>query len=184
MWLNLRGFATVLDAQTVTQDDSGRNDAVGVGGRVPADRVGAPRASRRARQRRAAHGDDGDLDCGLADRARRGRESPRSPHADCSASSPARPRGRAKVIVLALDGATLDVISPAVAEGRLPNFGRIFDAGAVLHLATLQPTQAEPVWSAVATGRLPVANGIRASALYRVRDGGPALEVLPDYCFA
>lgn len=89
-----------------------------------------------------------------------------------------------RVTVIALDGATLDVISPAVAEGRLPNFGRIFDGGAVLHLATLQPTQAEPVWSAAATGRVPVANGIRASALYRVRAGGPALELLPDYCFA
>ena len=46
-------------------------------------------------------------------------------------------------MLLMLDGATLDVISPAVAEGRLPNFGRIFDGGAVLHLATLRPTQAE-----------------------------------------
>ncbi len=95
---------------------------------------------------------------------------------------PARPGGR--VIVFALDGATLDVISPAVAEGRLPNFGRIFDGGAVLHLATLRPTQAETVWSAAATGRLPAANGVRASALHQVREGDPALELLPDYCFA
>ena len=88
------------------------------------------------------------------------------------------------MILLAFDGATLDVISPAVAEGRLPNLGRIFDGGAVLHLATLRPTQAEPVWSAAATGKLPGANGIRASALHRVRAGDPGLELLPDYCFA
>ena len=92
-------------------------------------------------------------------------------------------RPDARVVVIALDGATLDVISPAVAEGRLPNFGRILDGGAVLHLATLRPTQAETVWIAAATGRTPDGNGIRASALYRVRDGGPALELPPDYCF-
>ena len=55
--------------------------------------------------------------------------------------------------MLMFDGASLDVISPAVAAGRLPNIARIFDQGAVLHLATLRPTQAEPVWSAIATGR-------------------------------
>jgi predicted AlkP superfamily phosphohydrolase/phosphomutase len=88
------------------------------------------------------------------------------------------------VVLLAFDGATLDIISPAVAEGRLPNFGRIHDAGAVLHLATIKPTQAEPAWSAIMTGKVPAENGVRASARYRVRDGSPALELLPDYCFS
>lgn len=97
------------------------------------------------------------------------------------ATGSARPDAR--VVVIALDGATLDVISPAVAEGRLPNFGRMLDGGAVLHLATLRPTQAETVWTAAATGRTPGGSGIRASALYRVREGGPALELPPDYCF-
>ena len=32
-------------------------------------------------------------------------------------------------------------------------------------------------------GRTPGGSGIWASALYRVRDGGPALELPPDYCF-
>jgi hypothetical protein len=97
---------------------------------------------------------------------------------------PENPPEDGRVVLLAFDGATLDIISPAVAEGRLPNFGRMLDAGSVLHLATLKPTQAEPVWSAVITGKQPGENGVRASGRYRVRDGGPALEVLPDYCFA
>jgi hypothetical protein len=92
--------------------------------------------------------------------------------------------GSGRVIMLMFDGASLDVISPAVAEGGLPNFGRVLDQGAVLHLATLRPTQPEPVWSAVATGRVPVANGVRAAATYRARPGDPALTLLPDYCFA
>ncbi len=90
----------------------------------------------------------------------------------------------ARVVLIMLDGASLDVITPAVAAGRLPAFGRIVDGGAVLHLATLRPTQADPVWSAVATGRLPMANGVRSSGRYRVRAGDPVVELLPDYCFA
>lgn len=89
----------------------------------------------------------------------------------------------ARVVLLAFDGASLDMISPAVAEGHLPNLGRMLDGGAMLHLATLKPTQAEPVWSAALTGKPPSSNGIRASSRYRVL-GGPALELLPDYCFA
>jgi len=87
------------------------------------------------------------------------------------------------VRMLMLDGASLDVISPAVAAGRLPNIARIFDQGAVLHLATLRPTQAEPVWSAIATGRYPMYNGVRSAVIYRALGGTP-IQLLPDYCFA
>ncbi|HUU33767.1 MAG TPA: alkaline phosphatase family protein [Vicinamibacterales bacterium] len=93
-----------------------------------------------------------------------------------------RPGGR--VVLLAIDGASLDRISVAVAEGRLPNFGRVLDSGVATHLATLRPTQAEPVWTTVATGRLPQTSGVRSAARYRVRAGGAALDVLPDYMFA
>lgn len=90
----------------------------------------------------------------------------------------------ARVTIVVIDGASLDYISPAVADGRLPNFGRIFDAGAVMHLATLRPTQPGPVLTAIATGKLPMRTGVRSAALYGVRLGGPVLEVLPDFCFS
>ena len=92
------------------------------------------------------------------------------------------PGGR--VVLIGVDGASLDHISLAVAEGRLPNFGRVLDTGAACHLATLRPTQAEPVWTTVATGRRPQTSGVRSAARYRVRTDGPALDVLPDYVFA
>jgi predicted AlkP superfamily phosphohydrolase/phosphomutase len=88
------------------------------------------------------------------------------------------------VTVIAIDGGSLDLITSASAEGRLPNFGRILDAGAVRHLATLHPTSAEAVWAAVATGKLPQKNGVRSSGIYQLADGGGALQLLPDYCFA
>jgi predicted AlkP superfamily phosphohydrolase/phosphomutase len=89
----------------------------------------------------------------------------------------------ARVTVIALDAASLDLITGATAEGRLPNFGRILDVGAVRHLATLHPTSAEAVWAAVATGKLPQKNGVRSSGLYGLA-GGTAVQLLPNFCFA
>ena len=89
----------------------------------------------------------------------------------------------ARVTVIALDAASLDLITSAAAEGRLPNFGRILDTGAVRHLATLHPTSAEAVWAAVATGKLPQKNGVRSSGLYEL-SGGTTVQLLPNYCFA
>jgi hypothetical protein len=184
MWLNLRGFAPVLRPETTTRMSAGAitMSASAVvflliafahigrrGGRMSAVVLTAMMAISLA-----------------APLAARGRSmapavassSGVSPLALATAPAPGR------VFVLAFDGATLDIISPAVAEGRLPNLARIFDGGAVLHLATLRPTQAEPVWSAIMTGRLPDGNGVRASALYRVHESDPGIELLPDYCFA
>jgi hypothetical protein len=88
-----------------------------------------------------------------------------------------------RVTMLMFDGASLEFITPEVAAGRLPNIGRILEQGSVLYLATLRPTQAEPVWSAIATGHYPMSNGIRSAALYRVFGGTP-IQLLPDYCFS
>lgn len=92
--------------------------------------------------------------------------------------------GAGRIILIVLDGASLDFISPAAADGRLPNFGRILDAGAVMHVATLRPTQPAPVWTSVATGKLPTATGVRSASLFRAGRYGAPIELLPDYCFA
>jgi hypothetical protein len=183
MWLNLRDYAPVLEPQTVTRMTAG---AVTLsisavvfllialahlgrrGGRASAIVLTAMMAISIA-----------------APLGARGRAVARNLDSRPLASlAPPPTASEGRLVLLAFDGATLDIISPAVAEGRLPNFGRIFDAGAVLHLATLKPTQAEPVWSAAATGKLPGSNGIRAAARYRVRTAGSPLELLPDYCFS
>jgi predicted AlkP superfamily phosphohydrolase/phosphomutase len=96
----------------------------------------------------------------------------------------ARTEPSARVTMIAIDAGSLDLITRAAAEGRLPNFGRILDAGAVRHLATLRPTSAEAVWAAVATGKLPQKNGVRSAAIYQLAGGGGAIQLLPDYCFA
>src|SRR5262245_6387465 len=89
------------------------------------------------------------------------------------------------VTIIAVDGASLDYVTSATAEGRLPNFGRMLDGGAVRHLATLHPTSPEAVWAAVATGKLPQKNGVHSAGLYRFADRGAlSLQLLPEYCFA
>ena len=99
------------------------------------------------------------------------------------------------VTILAIDAASLELITNATADGRLPNFGRLLDAGAVMHLATIHPTSAEAVWAAAATGKLPQKNGVRSLGTYRFArlgrsdDGGAArrsatLQLLPEFCYA
>jgi hypothetical protein len=119
---------------------------------------------------------------GAPDLAPPGRAAPRPELPVVDASEP--PGGRsARVTIIAIDAGSLDLITSATAEGRLPNFGRILDSGAVMHLATLRPTSAPAIWTSVATGKLPQKNGIRSAGLYRL-PGGSVLRLLPDYCFA
>ncbi|HSL24255.1 MAG TPA: alkaline phosphatase family protein [Vicinamibacterales bacterium] len=89
-----------------------------------------------------------------------------------------------RVVLVLLEGASLDYLWPRAVEGRFPNFGRILDRGAAMDLATLRPTQPEPVWAAVATGKYPPRNGVPSSALYYVRSRTHAVQLLPDYCLA
>lgn len=94
------------------------------------------------------------------------------------------PRGVSRVVMLLLDGASLDYLSLATAEGRLPSFGRVIDSGAAMHLATLRPTQPGPVWATVATGKYPPRHGVISTSTYAVAGGTRPLELLPDHCFA
>lgn len=96
----------------------------------------------------------------------------------------ATPAGDRKVTLILFEGASLDLLAPMAAEGRLPHFARLLEAGASMHVATIRPTQPAPVWTAVATGKLPFKNGIRYAASYYPIAGQEPLELLPDYCFS
>lgn len=89
-----------------------------------------------------------------------------------------------RVMIVLLDGASLEYIALAAAEGRLPNFGRMLDGGASMHLETIRPTQPGPVWAAALTGKSPARNGVRSAARYGFGADGAAIELLPDLCFA
>lgn len=89
--------------------------------------------------------------------------------------------GEPRVTVLMLDGASLGHIWPRAAEGRLPNFSRMLDGGAAMDLATIRPTQPDPVWTAVATGMYPAANGVRSAARYYARGDSRGIDLLADH---
>jgi hypothetical protein len=94
------------------------------------------------------------------------------------------PPGGGTLRMVLLDGASLGFIRERVGQGRLPNLARLLERGATLDLATLKPTQPEPVWAAAATGKYPPANGVRSAARYRAGRSAARVDILPDYCFA
>ena len=157
MWANLRTFSLVLTADTV--DEMARGMLALVASASLFVVVGLLRAHFWARNRAVwafmlvlvAAGSI------AAPVALRGRASvpvleTRPIDASLEVATAERP---SRVTLLAIDAGSLDLITGAAADGRLPNFGRVLDAGAVMHLATLHPTSAEAVWTAVATGKLP-----------------------------
>ena len=87
-----------------------------------------------------------------------------------------------RVTLIALDGAPLGFIMPRAAEGRLPNFSRVIEGGAAIDLATIRPTQPDPVWAAVATGMYPEKSGVRSAAQYYARRDLRGIDLLPDHC--
>jgi predicted AlkP superfamily phosphohydrolase/phosphomutase len=113
-----------------------------------------------------------------------GTHPPLESHPLSASLDAAPPEHTSRVTLIAVDAGSLDLVTNATGEGRLPNFGRILDSGAVMHLATIHPTSAEAVWAAVATGKLPQKNGVRAGAIYRLVSGGDAVQLLPEFCFA
>ena len=120
----------------------------------------------------------------LAARGNRARPLGEPPARASSESPVAAVEGAPRVTMILLDGASLDYIWPRAAEGRLPNFGRLLDAGASMDLATIRPTQPDPVWAAVATGMYPAKNGVRSATSYFARGDDRAIDLLPDYCFS
>ena len=97
----------------------------------------------------------------------RGAGDPTPPPRTPVAAQLAPAQSSARVQMILLDGASLDFIAPNAAGGRFPNFGRLLDSGAVMHLATLRPTQPAPVWTAVATGKLPYKTSVYSAATLR-----------------
>jgi len=65
-----------------------------------------------------------------------------------------------KVVLLGIDGATPSVLSNWVQEGRLPNLGRVFEAGAHGTLRSTLPPYSVQAWVSMMTGRHPASHGV------------------------
>lgn len=60
-----------------------------------------------------------------------------------------------RIMVIGLDGATLDLIKPWVAQGLLPTFQRIMSEGVYGPLTTIIPPLTGPAWISFMTGKNP-----------------------------
>lgn len=60
-----------------------------------------------------------------------------------------------KLLIFGLDGATFDLIRPWVAEGHLPNLGRLMAHGVSGDLASTLPPVTSPAWPSFMTGMNP-----------------------------
>ena len=96
----------------------------------------------------------------------------------------AMPNDGARVSLMLLDGASLEHIWPRVAQGRLPNFSRVLEGGAVINLASIRPANPSPVWASVATGMHPSGNGVRSPARYYALRDRRGVALLPDYALS
>ena len=89
-----------------------------------------------------------------------------------------------RVVMLLLDGASLEYIRTQSTAGRLQHFSTLLDRGASMYLATVRPTQPDPVWATVATGMYPARHGVRSAARYYARGDLRPIHLLPDGCYA
>lgn len=60
-----------------------------------------------------------------------------------------------KVLVIGLDGATLDLIKPWAREGKLPTFEKLMSEGSYGNLESTKPAITIPAWNCLATGKNP-----------------------------
>ena len=73
---------------------------------------------------------------------------------------------RPKLIVIGIDGATLDAILPLAEQGQLDFFSRLIAEGSYARLASLSPLYRSALWTTVASGRLPYRHGVLSNKVY------------------
>src|SRR5688572_26629705 len=79
-----------------------------------------------------------------------------------------------KVLVIGLDGATLDLVEPWAAAGKLPVLARMMREGCYSRLESVHPTLSSAAWGSFMTGTNPGKHGLidfvrRDPGSYRLR---------------
>jgi len=97
-----------------------------------------------------------------------------------------------RVLVIALDGTTFDLIGPWLDDGSMPNLARLRDEGVSGPLRSIVPPVTAPAWCSFMTGKNPGKHGVfeflmRAPGSFDevpvnsgTRDGRPLWELLGD----
>ncbi len=69
-------------------------------------------------------------------------------------------RHPARIVVIGIDGVSLNLLQPYSERGITPNLGRLIKSGARGHLESIWPLRTPQVWTSIATGKLPGQHGI------------------------
>jgi hypothetical protein len=86
---------------------------------------------------------------------------------------------RVGVILLAMDGAAPDGFFAMMADGRLPEFQALSQAGSSAPLAAPQPPRKAAAWASVLTGLKAASHGEVGGRLFSSRGGNPVFRVEP-----
>lgn len=79
-----------------------------------------------------------------------------------------------RVVVVGLDGASLELLGPWIEEGLLPNLARLIERGVAGGLESVVPPLTPPAWTTAVTGVPPGEHGVLNFA--RPRFGKPTLD--------
>jgi hypothetical protein len=185
MWLNVRGFGAALDAVAVRRMTAGAiatalSALVLLG--IAVAHYSSGRRGGRVGAALFAIAVTGSIALPVA--ARGPGSEARKPSNTLNPSARVARPPTPRVVLLLFDGASLEYIWTRAAEGRLPHFARLIESGAAIDLATIRPTQPDPVWAAVATGMYPSKNGVRSAASYYAWGDAQPVDLLPDHCFS
>ena len=69
---------------------------------------------------------------------------------------------RARLLIIGLDGATWELLTPMIARGWLPNLARLVAGGAIAPLRSTIPPLTAPAWASFMTGLNPGRHGVFA----------------------
>jgi hypothetical protein len=90
---------------------------------------------------------------------------------------------RPDLLVVGLDGATLDAVLPLAKQGHLPFFARLLEQGAYARLASFGPREPAAQWTTMASGKLPFKHGISGDRVFPATFlvGGGPLQLRPAH---
>ena len=88
---------------------------------------------------------------------------------------------RPTLLVVGLEGATMDAVLPLASQGRLPFLSTMIEGGASGRLGAFPPFRPTALWTTLATGKLPYKHGILGEERWPAPwlGRGAMLEVLP-----
>jgi type I phosphodiesterase/nucleotide pyrophosphatase len=84
-----------------------------------------------------------------------------------------------RLLLIGIEGATLDQVLPLVAQGKLPNLGKLLQRGAHGRLTSFRPCVSTVAWESLLTGKLPAKHQVLDAFRYRLPYGAGEIRVAP-----